>query len=165
MPVAVCPDRMFPCQLAQAVQIDRPGSVLLGPWRAPASIKGEDIIGAKVDEESAEITADQGDFANGKSINGEGRLRLRLGTIDEVIRSAVDHHIWQQCRQGGPNCVPSREIEIGAGQGDSFATQSWAQVAPELSRGPENGDLHGGSLRCRSRRRAKIAADLPPTMR
>src|SRR5206468_9891003 len=129
-------DEILAGQLAQPVNADRAGGIVLAPGMTPLVVEAEDVIGAEVDEQRAEIAADEGQLADGPGVDGEGGFRFTLGAVDEVVGGAVDDDGGADGVEEAAQVGGAGEVGVGAGERNDFSRQAGAEVAAELPRGP-----------------------------
>ena len=112
-----------------------------------------------MDEHAAEVAAGKGEVAHAPGVDGEGRGRVGLGLVHEVVGGAVDHHVGPQRLQGRAKFRRPGQVGLVARPGDDLPLQARLQVAAELAVGADQGVLHGTpsgrdrnrSVRCKIR--------------
>src|SRR5262249_53258145 len=78
-------------------------------------------------------------------VDGEGGVRLRLGLIDEVVRSAVDDHVGPHLIEGRPDGFRPVQVDAFARQRHHLTGEARAQIAAELAGSAQDDGFHGDS--------------------
>jgi hypothetical protein len=105
-------------------------------------VEAEDIIRAELDQSAIQITADHGQIAHAPSVDRKGDGWFRLGAIDEIVGSAVHHHVGPQIAKKGTQLIGIRQVGLLARQSVDLAGQTRTQIATELAIRPKNRITH-----------------------
>lgn len=138
-------DRLFPGQLAAAVDSQRVGLVVLGVGRGLAAIK--DVVGGVVDQRRAQGSGLFGQHAGGSGIEGEGGLGLALGLVHGGVGGGVDDQVRALGTDPLADGLAVGKVEAVAAQDQQFALagEGQGQFTGDLAAVAGDEDLHGNT--------------------